>query len=370
MKRLLLVGLVIVGLLMAGCGQKPKEPAASAPAAPAAPQKVIEIKMTGHMPIGQYCTDASLMFQKEVEEKTKGAIKFTYFPAGQLAMDNKAYDLCKSGGVQMAEFFTSRASGIIPEVMLSEIPCFENPDQYTRKVFDKTSGGALFPEFFKSAFEKQGFYIMPGFMHSPEHGTITKKPVRTMADYNGLKVRVSGRAFGSAAKSWGAVPVIMTSSEVYTALQRGTIDGSNSATTTFVSRKWYEVANHAQLLNETSTMLYVLVNLDFWKTLSPEHQKIIKAALKKATIYSYEEGIKEYEENVKFLKSKGVEVFDFPTQAPQELEKIVKATYAAAELDVKPQIKNEETWKRYLTIRDESKKGTLTWKQVIEGMEY
>jgi len=208
MKRLLVVSLIAAGLVLAGCGQKPSAPAPSAPSSSAPAQKVVEIKMAGHMPVGQNCTKASKMFQKEVEEKSNGTIKFTYYPAGQLAMDMKAFDLCKSGGVDMAEFFINRAVGVIPETSLGEVPCFDTPDQFTRRMMDKSSGGGLFYDVFRPAFAKHGLHLMPGFMYSPEHSNITKKPVHKMEDYQGMKLRVSGRATGIAVKSWGAVPTV------------------------------------------------------------------------------------------------------------------------------------------------------------------
>ena len=89
--------------------------------------KTVNIRITGHMPVGQVCSTACEMFIKEAEKKSNGALKFTYYPAGQLAMDVKAFEMCQRGGIEMAQFFTSRAVGSIPEGDLA-YPYFDDPD--------------------------------------------------------------------------------------------------------------------------------------------------------------------------------------------------------------------------------------------------
>ena len=57
--------------------------------------KTVNIRITGHMPVGQVCSTACEMFIKEAEKRSNGALKFTYYPAGQLAMDVKAFEMCQ-----------------------------------------------------------------------------------------------------------------------------------------------------------------------------------------------------------------------------------------------------------------------------------
>jgi TRAP-type C4-dicarboxylate transport system substrate-binding protein len=321
------------------------------------------------MPVGHHCTIAAEKFIKEAEKRSNGTLKFTYYPAGQLAMDVKAFQMCQRGGIEMAQFFTNRAVGLVPEVDLT-VPYFDDPDTFARRMWDIAGGGGLFYKYLRPKFAQHGLYLLPGFMYSPEHSSITaKKPVHKMADYKGLKIRVSGRSLGVAVDSWGAKSVVMSSSEVYMALQRGTIDGANSGLTTFRSRKWYEVARHIQLLWEFTANLDMIANLKWWKSLTPEQRNAIEEALRVTAIWSWERAIKSVDEDIKFFKSKGLEVFDFLKSAPEEREKMKEATIAALEKKIRPTV-GEAAWNDNLRMINAAKKGTRTWKEIMQSMKW
>lgn len=367
--RRLLVGFlaVIICLSVVGCGQDSSPESSSGSSN--SDSEVVTIKMAGHMPVGQTCTIASEKFQEAVEEKSNGTIKFDYYPAGQLAQDMKAYELVKSGGIDMAEFFVNRASGIIPEAMLFEVSGFETADAYARRMYDKESGGGIFFDLIKPGFIEQGLYVMPGFLYSPEHSTITTKPVNKLEDYQGLKIRCAGKGYGMAVEAWGAVPVVMSSADVYTALQRGTIDGAKSGLASFVSRKWYEVADYVQYTHELAASLDIIVNLDFWESLTSEQQDIIKESLREAVIWSYEQSINEVDEYVDELKARGLDVVDWMEERPEELDKMREVTFAkfAEEL---PSIVGEEAWNEFERAFEATREGERTWKDVMESIEF
>lgn len=332
------------------------------------PSKTVKIRITGHMPVGQVCSTACEMFIKEAEKRSNGSLKFTYYPAGQLAMDVKAFEMCQRGGIEMAQFFTSRAVGSIPEGDLA-YPYFDDPGWYARRMYDEASGGGTFYRIIKPKFAKHGLHLMPGALYSPEHSTITNKPVAKMSDYKGMKIRTSGRAAGVAVDSWGAKSVVMTSADVYMALQRGTIDGANSGLTSFRSRKWYEVLNHVQLLEEMVTSLDMIANLKWWNSLSPDHQKIIEESLRGAMIWSWEEAIKEADEDVKFLKEKGLKVVDLKKTAPGEWEKMRVATLEALGKFVGPTV-GEATWREHIKMYEGTRNGSRTWMDVLKTIKW
>jgi C4-dicarboxylate-binding protein DctP len=336
--------------------------------AQAAKGKIVEIRLTGHMPVGQLDTVACERFIKEAETRSNGTLKFIHYPAGQLAMDIKAFELCKRGGVEMAQFFSNRAVGMVPETDLT-IPYFDDADWWARRMYDIQGGGGLVPKYIVPKFEKQGLHIMAGVLYSPEHSTITKKPVRKMTDYQGMKIRTSGRSYGAAVETWGAKPVVMTSADVYMALQRGTIDAANSGLTTFRSRKWFEVLNHVQLLWEQVSTLDMIANLKWWNGLTADHRKVIEESLRVAAIWSWEECIKEVDGDIKFLKEKGLEIFDFRVSAPEEWEKMRQANLVAQEKLVGPTV-GPEVWKDHIRMLNATRGGTKTWRQILETMKW
>lgn len=330
--------------------------------------KVIEVRITGHMPVGHHCTIACEKFIKEAETRSKGALKFIYYPAGQLAMDVKAMEMCQRGGIEMAQFFVNRAVGLIPETDLT-VPYFDDPDWYARRLYDPQSGGGLFHKYLRPKFAQHGLYLLPAFMYSPEHSTLTNKPIAKMADYRGLKLRSSGRSLSVAMESWGAKSVVMSSADVYMALQRGTIDGANSGLTTFRSRKWFEVCKHVQLLWELVSTLEMIANLKWWQSLPPELQNVIEESLRTVAIWSWEESIKEVNDDINFLKEKGLKVIDLKKMAPEEWEKMRLANMAAQEKLVAPTV-GQETWNEHVRMLNATKAGAKTWRQVLQTMKW
>jgi len=330
--------------------------------------KAVEVRITGHMPVGQLCTVACERFIKDAETRSQGALKFIHYPAGQLAMDVKAFEMCKRGGIEMAQFFVNRAVGLVPETDLT-VPYFDDPDWFARRMYDPSSGGGLFYKFLRGKFAQQGLQVMPGVMHSPEHSTMTSKPISKMADYRGLKLRSSGRSLSVAMESWGAKSVVMSSADVYMALQRGTIDGANSGLTTFRSRKWFEVINHVQLLWELVASLDIIANLKWWNGLSPDLQKIIEESLRSSAIWSWDEAMKEVDDDIKFLTEKGLKIVDLKKAAPEEWEKMRLANLAAQEKLVGPTV-SPEMWKEHVRMLNDTKGAAKTWRQVLQTMKW
>ena len=331
-------------------------------------RKVFEVRITGHMPVGQHCTIACEKFIKEAEERSKGALKFIHYPAGQLAMDVKAFEMCQRGGIEMAQFFTNRAVGLIPETDLT-VPYFDDPDWFARRLFDLESGGGLFYKYLRPKFAKHGLHLLPGFMYSPEHSTITNKPIAKMADYRGLKLRSSGRSLSVAMESWGAKSVVMSSADVYMALQRGTIDGANSGLTTFRSRKWFEVCKHVQLLWELVSTIDMIANLKWWQSLPPDLQKVIEESLRTVVIWSWGQSMKEVNEDINFLKEKGLKVIDLKKIAHEEWEKMRLANLKAQETLVATTV-GQETWNDHVRMLNATKEGTKTWRNVLQTMKW
>jgi TRAP-type C4-dicarboxylate transport system substrate-binding protein len=170
-------------------------------------------------------------------------------------------------------------------------------------------------------------------------------------------------------ESWGAKSVVMSSADVYMALQRGTIDGANSGLTTFRSRKWFEVINHVQLLWELVASLDMIANLKWWNSLSPDLQKIIEESLRSSAIWSWEEAMKEVDDDIRFLTEKGLKIVDLKKVMPEEWEKMRLANLAAQEKLVGPTV-GPEMWKEHVRMLNDSKAATKTWRQVLQTMKW
>ncbi len=107
------------------------------------------------------------------------------------------------------------------------------------------------------------------------------KPVKSVADLKGLKVRSFTPSMAALIKSFGATPVSLQFSEVYPALQRGVADCGVTSPTSGNTGKWPEVTSHFLPLSVSGSVQGHFMNLDYWKRLSPQAQTAIQAEFRK-----------------------------------------------------------------------------------------
>ncbi len=106
------------------------------------------------------------------------------------------------------------------------------------------------------------------------------KPIKTLDDLKGLKVRSFTPSMAALIQSLGATPVTMQFSEVYPALQRGVADCGVTSPTSGNAGKWPEVTSHFLPLSVSGSVQGHFMNLDYWKKLSPEAQAKTLAAFR------------------------------------------------------------------------------------------
>lgn len=103
-----------------------------------------------------------------------------------------------------------------------------------------------------------------------------KKPINTLEDLKGLKIRVTGVTAVETAKALGYTPVTMPMGDVYLALERGVLDGTAIPVEVLVSRKWAEVLKHVVGNTDLGHDAFaVVINIDTWKKLPLDVQKVI-----------------------------------------------------------------------------------------------
>ena len=96
-----------------------------------------------------------------------------------------------------------------------------------------------------------------------------RKPIASLADLKGLKVRINGPSAGDLVKALGGQPVSLAFGEVYTALERGTVDCGITGSGSGNGVKWPEVTTHLHTLSLSWSTAGYFVNLAWWNKLEP-----------------------------------------------------------------------------------------------------
>ncbi len=262
------------------------------------------LRYAGQLPATHHLTKADFAFSKMVEERSGGKVKIEVYPAGQLYRADSLRKAVSSGALEMGVTYEGTWTGPIPLVDIFVIPFIRKNYKEVQKDWEGKIGIKL-----REEMEKNGVKAL-GFGAYGESFSIAniKRPLKSPGDFKGLKIRTHEPIAAECVRALGASPVMMTSAEVFMALQRGTVDGATSGPTTFVQRKWCEVTKYTTITYGVYSVWPLMINLKVWNGLSRDIQKILQEAAKDYENHTIQIADKEDEEAIKFL-SKTQEVY-------------------------------------------------------------
>ena len=219
---------------------------------------------------------ACTKFKEMVEEKSGGRLKITHYGAGSLYNAEEALSALAKNMVNIRYLHTGMVARRSPVLELigsfGGQGCWRNFDHYFRFIDN--------PEVHRIASaEADRLYNSKilGFFSFGTGLVASKRPIRSVADLKGLKIRSSGTAQATVWRALGAVPTELSAKELYTALQRGTIEAVNAGTSRVRRSKIYEVAPYLTIDPTTPHVsFFFAMNNQAWNKLSPEDQKIIE----------------------------------------------------------------------------------------------
>ncbi|TMV83945.1 TRAP transporter substrate-binding protein [Thioclava sp. BHET1] len=296
--------------------------AALAAATPAAASS-LSVRFAWYMPPNTPTADQGNAIAKQIEADSKGAIKVSTYPSGSLANESRMGDAIANNtanmGIAAMHWWSSRA----PSLEWDTIPFLTTDADQLLKALHGKLGDDI-----NGVLNKQGVEIIGwGFYGYAESYVNTKHAIKVPTDLKGLKMRSEGSLSADFLKAQGAIPVAVDSSEVYTALQRGTLDGAASGMDTIVSRKWVEVGKYITPIHYVPLVYPIQVNLKWWKGLSDDQRAIIKKAVAETEEGNVADIEKSYTTDIADAKKAGDEIYT-PTDA--DLKAWKAATYDAA----------------------------------------
>ena len=351
MKKLIamLLSLVMILSLFAGCGND-KPAASEAPKAAEeskaadatnAPVKPVVIKYsTAESPtsvLAQVMTDLIA----EVDEKSNGTIIFEPYYSNELGSLADVTEQMTLGGNLMAnasgDFYATYGC---PDILSSAL-FYAVPD---KEALQKLNASDLFASWCDQIEEASGIKILCCNWAAAPRNIISTKPINSVADIKGLKIRVPGTAADAFFSALGASTMSMPFSEVYSNLDSGMIEAAEAALGGLYDYALHEVAKYVFLSEHSLAPACVAVSSSVWNELTPENQKILKDALVKyGDIYTQkcldlndeyrakmeEAGVTFVEpsaEDIEAMKAAGAASFDaFPELSDGLAEKLAAA---------------------------------------------
>ena len=153
--------------------------------------------------------------------------------------------------------------------------------------------------------------------------------VVTPEDLAGVNLRMPGTdAWQFLGQALGANPTPMAFTEVYTALQTGSVDGQDNPLPTVVDSKFYEVTQQIALTSHLVDLNYIAFSKEVWDSLTPEQQDAVQQAADDAAESARQAQLQLEDELVAFLEEQGLEIYEPDVAAFREH---VQAQYVGSE---------------------------------------
>jgi TRAP-type C4-dicarboxylate transport system substrate-binding protein len=250
----------------------------------------------------------------DVEKVTGGRIKVTVYWSQTLGKASEQYNTVLKGVADVSYGYQAWSPGRFPLTSVLELPfLFPSGVAASRANWELYSTTPyLKPEY-------QDVKVLGLSAMDPKSIFLAKKPVHRLEDLKGMKIRCQGVVETKTIEALGAVPVAFPITELYTALERGTVDGTLIAAAPIYSFRFDQVLKYATDVGLGCGTFFMVMNRKTWESLPSDIQKSIEevSGLRISEIGGEAFDI-ESKEAYKLLGKRGIQAYRLP---PDELKK-------------------------------------------------
>ena len=272
-----------------------------------------------------------------VEARAGGRLKLEIYPANQLGQLPAVVEGVALGTIEVGSAANGFWVSLEPRFQILDAPGLFDDVVHGNKVVNDPAIRARLATF---GADKGVEILVPG-IYSPLM-LLTHKGVRSVADFQGQKIRTQGGApiQVEPLKKVGVLPVSLPLGEALPAMQNRTIDGMVAAAAPFVAFKYYDIAKPMTYLPATIFAAPVLVNRQFMKSLGPELEAIVREESRKAEALFSDWNVADIKRNEEIWKKNGGEMVTLP---PAEAKRYVDLVtpVATSILSANPKVKED-----------------------------
>ncbi len=315
-------------------------------------------KMTSTWPPSISLIEADQAFVKAVNHMCKGRLEIKFFTGGSLMPSFEVFDAVSKGTVEAAGDWSNYWAGKDRVFdTLGSYPMGLSPVDYLIWIYN---GGGM--EVFQEAYGKFGMMYLITGVTPMECGVRSNKPIKSIDDLKGMKIRMSGQTQGMLLKDLGAAQVAMAGQEIYQAMQKGTIDACEFSSPSSdwgmgfgeVTKYWAVPGWH-----QPASVMGVMINKKAWDSLDKDLQETIQYAAKVATLEFF---CKQYFDVIEYTQKfidKGIEINSYPQEDLDRIQSMVDVH--TAEL-----AKDDPMFKKSIESQNKFRKAFAKWRE-MEG---
>ena len=265
---------------------------------------------------------------KKLEKASNGRLSVQMYPSMQLGGEKEAIEQAQVGAIAFARVSVGALGPVIDELNVFNLPYVFRNTQHMQKVIDGPIGQDLLDKVTNSG---KGLIGLAWMDAGARNFYNTKRPIKTMADLKGLKVRMMGNPlFVDTMNALGGNGVALGFDQVFSSMQTGVVDGAENNPPSFIAQNHNQVAKYFTMTEHLIIPELLVFSRISWQKLSPDDQALIKKLAKEA---QQEQRVLWYEaENaaIEKMKASGTEIItDIDKKPFREAVKPVWDKYGA-----------------------------------------
>jgi len=270
---------------------------------------VVKMDLNAKYGANNFHTKGAEKFAKLVEKYSDGSVKITVHAGSSLVKGNPLKAV-KNGTVAMTDMFIPFTSGGGKVFGISALPFIANSYEDAYRLYQISKPA------YEKTFKKWNQKLLYAVSWPPS-GLYTKKPIKSLADFKGLKTRTYDKNSANFINLAGGSAMALAWGEVYSALRTGMVNSVVTSSASGKDGKFWEVLSHFTKINHAYPLQAVTINNDYWKSLSKSQQQAVLKAAKEMEKAQWEASKNEDKVALEALKSHGMNI----SEATPELEK-------------------------------------------------
>ncbi len=269
-----------------------------------AENRKIELTFSTMFPESYFWVPVAKRWVKYIEDKTNGAVKINFFDSGQLFTAKAELPALERGEIDISIPNANYQSGSIPGSDVGALPFLIKNEKSGWKVIK----AGLWDQGLNQKWMKKNIKVLaqaPAGLY--QFGNL-RHPVRVPEDVKGLIWAVSSEAHAKAVEVLGGSPTFMSSSRLYTALQRKTIDGCLRPYLTYSGRKLYEVMKYLSITNAGNYTIVFAMNNKKFASMPNDIKKIFEDSAWKWAQWAEDDVMRTKADSLVLFEKKGMKI--------------------------------------------------------------
>ncbi len=252
-------------------------------------------------------TKAMYEFERVVEDLSDGEIQVELFPAGELIVQDQLLPSVRRGNIDIAYAGPNWLAQFIPYISMFAAPYMFDSYEHMTTALNGEIADILNEDIVAELDVRSlgAFYLGTRQLNLRDIGRV----VRTPQDMEGVKLRMPGsESWQFMGRALGASPTPLSFSEVYLALQTGTIDGQDNPLPTDYNAKFYEVTKYIILTDHFINPVMPVINEEKWQSMTAQQQDWVMEAIAAAQELCDSLNLENEARLADYFESQGMEI--------------------------------------------------------------